>query len=172
MAEGVARIGGNTQQANAMTDQPESESAEEFDLEAFLPFILNQIAEETGKAFQSVYRAQYGFSRTQWRVLAIVGRYSGMTARDICATAHEEKTRVSRAVAALEAAGHLRRENSQIDKRAEILSLTEAGEAVYEVLGQSALAFDTALRQGLGPDGDRQLRALLQTLCRTVERIG
>ncbi|SLN54072.1 MarR family protein [Aquimixticola soesokkakensis] len=136
----------------------------DFDLEDFLPFLLNQTAEVTGRAFQSIYRARYGLTRTQWRVLAIIGRYGGLTGRAICDIAHEEKTRVSRAVAALEQEGLLSRTESPEDKRAEILSLTEKGQTVFADLGREANAFDARLKAALGPEKDRQLRAIIATL--------
>jgi DNA-binding MarR family transcriptional regulator len=125
----------------------------EFDLERFLPYLLNQAAEATSRAFQAVYRAEYGLTRTQWRVMANLGKFGAMTARDICAVSHIEKTKVSRAVAALEEAGYLARAVSPEDRRAEILSLTDAGRVVYADLGQRAMAFDAALRADLGADG-------------------
>lgn len=76
-----------------------------FDLETFLPYLLNQAAEATSHGFQTVYPDRYGFTRTQWRVLANLGKFCAMTARDICAIGHIEKTKVSRAVAALEQGG-------------------------------------------------------------------
>ena len=78
---------------------------QDFDLEGFLPYLLNQAAEATSKSFHDTYKAAYGMTRTQWRVLANLGKFGSMTARDICTISHIEKTKVSRAVAALEAEG-------------------------------------------------------------------
>lgn len=138
----------------------------EFDLERFLPYLLNQAAEATSRAFQAVYRAEYGLTRTQWRVMANLGKFGAMTARDICAVSHIEKTKVSRAVAALEAAGYLARAVSPADRRAEILSLTDAGRAVYADLGRRAIAFDAALRADLGAEG----AAFEATLARLIRK--
>jgi DNA-binding MarR family transcriptional regulator len=91
-------------------------------------------------------------TRTQWRVLAHLGKFGAMTARDICARSHIEKTKVSRAVAALEAEGCLTRNPSPQDRRAEILSLTDRGQEVFADLGQRAIAYDRALRDQLGPE--------------------
>lgn len=144
-----------------MTDRPEKA---EFDLEGFLPYLLNQAAEATSKSFQTTYRAAYGMTRTQWRVLAHLGRFGAMTARDICARSHTEKTKVSRAVAALEAEGLLTRAVSAEDRRAEILSLTERGRTVFADLGRRAIAYDRDLRDQLGPDLAAQLDELLRSL--------
>lgn len=135
----------------------------DFDLETFLPYLLNQAAEASAAAFQASYKASHGMTRTQWRVLAHLGKFGAMTARDICARSHEEKTKVSRAVAALEAEGWLRRSPSETDRRAELLCLTEAGQAVFADLGQRAIAHDAALRARLGPD-----MALLDALLRRI----
>lgn len=134
----------------------------EFDLETFLPYLLNQAAEATSKSFQASYKADYGMTRTQWRVLANLGKFGAMTARDICTISHIEKTKVSRAVAALEAEGLLTRAPSPLDRRAEFLSLTPRGMQQFQDLGQRALAYDRALRASLGIDLAQKLDAVLR----------
>lgn len=135
-----------------------------FDLDHFLPYLLNQAAEATSKDFQTTYRTAYGMTRTQWRVLANLGKFGAMTARDICRISHMEKTKVSRAVAALEDRGLLTRTPDPGDRRAEILSLTDQGAQVFADLGQRGIAFDAALRAELGPDAVAHLDALLARL--------
>ncbi|WP_374431507.1 MarR family winged helix-turn-helix transcriptional regulator [Tabrizicola sp.] len=138
--------------------------ATDFDLQAFLPYLLNQAAEATSRGFQSIYRERYGFTRTQWRVLANLGKFGSMTARDICVLSHVEKTKVSRAVAALEEAGMLIRSPSETDRRAELLSLTPKGQEVFADLGAAAVDFDRQLRQSLGPEEVERLVGLLRAL--------
>ena len=145
-----------------MTGQPVS-----FDLERFLPYLLNQAAEATSLSFQAVYRADYGLSRTQWRVLANLGKFGAMTARDICAISHLEKTKVSRAIGLMEQAGLLTRTTSATDRRAEILGLTPRGHKVFEELGQKALAYDAELRRNLGPEIAGKLDTVLRRLILT-----
>lgn len=126
--------------------------AQPFDLQDFLPYLLNQAAEATSRGFQATYRDQYGLTRTQWRVMANLGRFGAMTARDICRISHIDKTKVSRAVAGMEGEGLLTRATSDQDRRAENLCLTPKGRAVFDEIGQRALAFDADLRARLGPD--------------------
>ena len=73
-----------------------------FDLSAFLPYILNQAAEATSRSFQPAYTKKYGMTRTQWRVIANIGKFGAMTAKQICDISHLEKTKVSRAITMLE----------------------------------------------------------------------
>lgn len=136
----------------------------DFDLQNFLPYLLNQAAEAASKGFQASYKAAYGMTRTQWRVLAHLGKFGALTARDICARAHVEKTKVSRAVAALEDQGWLARSPSPTDCRAEILMLTDRGRAVYADLGRRAIAYDLALRAVLGPEAADRLDDLLRRI--------
>ena len=134
----------------------------DFDLQDFLPYLLNQAAEATSRGFQATYRARYGLTRTQWRVMANLGRFGAMTASDICRLSHVEKTKVSRAVAGLEAEGLLTRSTSPEDRRAENLSLTPKGRTVFTEIGQHAQAFDADLRARLGPEIASRIDAILR----------
>lgn len=142
-------------------DKPDTQ---DFDLEGFLPYLLNQAAEATSKSFHDTYKAAYGMTRTQWRVLANLGKFGSMTARDICTISHIEKTKVSRAVATLEAEGLLTRSTSPQDRRAEILCLTERGRVVFADLGQRAIDYDRSLRAKIGPEIAAQLDELLRRI--------
>lgn len=137
----------------------------DFDLDDFLPYLLNQAAEAASRGFEDIYRSRHGMSRTQWRVMANLGKFGAMTARDICAISHIEKTKVSRAVAALERGGLLVRSPSERDRRAEVLSLTGQGQAVFADLGRRAIDYDQTLRLGMGDkmsaDMCRALRAII-----------
>lgn len=135
-----------------------------FDLQDFLPYLLNQAAEAASRGFQHVYRDRYAMTRTQWRVMANLGRFGAMTARDICVASHIEKTKVSRAVAHLEREGMLARSPSETDRRAEMLSLTDKGLAAFADLGERAVAFDAALRAALGAEATRDLNRILQQI--------
>lgn len=143
-----------------------------FDLEHFLPYLLNQAAEATSHGFEAIYRDGYGLTRTQWRVLANLGKFGAMTARDICAVSHIEKTKVSRAVSALEQAEMLSRTPSETDRRAEVLSLTPKGREVFEDLGRLAEEFDRQLRAALGRSEAEGLVTLLRRLAEGTQKSG
>ena len=135
-----------------------------FDLDDFLPYLLNQAAEAASRGFQDIYRSGYGMTRTQWRILANLGRFGAMTARDICAMSHIEKTKVSRAVASLELEGLLARCPSEQDRRAEVLSLTPKGMVVFADLGRQAIDYDRAMRASLGNKASSELNLLLRAI--------
>ena len=135
-----------------------------FDLSAFLPYILNQAAEATSRSFQPIYTEKYGMKRTEWRVIANIGKFGSMTAKQICDTSHLEKTKVSRAIAAMEVDKLVRRETSSDDRRAEVLTLTTKGKHRFRQLGEEAVNFDARLREQLGPEAAANLIRSLQHL--------
>lgn len=117
----------------------------DFDLRAFLPYLLNRAAEETSLSFARLYKDRYGMLRTEWRVLAHLAQSGEMTASQIVARAGIHKTKISRAVAALEARRFLRREGDANDRRSARLSLTDAGRAAHADLARVALEHDAGL---------------------------
>jgi len=119
--------------------------APDFDLSDFLPYALNRAAEVTSRGFQSHYKNRYGMLRTEWRVLFHLGRYGAMTASAICTRADLHKTKVSRAVSALERKRYLTRALNAQDRRQETLDLTQQGRAVFVDLRAEAQAYDARL---------------------------
>lgn len=142
----------------------ESRSDVDFDLQTFLPYLLNQAAEAASRNFLPIYRDRYGMTRTQWRIMAHLGKSGALTAREICDLSHVDKTKVSRGIAALENAGLLSRRPSEADRRSEFLSLTDRGRAAFADLGRLALAFDHVLRARLGAKDSQVLAGLLKRL--------
>lgn len=137
---------------------------EDFDLSQFLPYALNQAAEATSVGFQKYYRERYGMLRTEWRVLFHLGRYGAMTAKGICERASLHKTKVSRAVAALEQKRYLQRAPQQQDRRHETLALTRQGQGVYADLFKAAQTYDAQLAAHFTPQERAVLDRCLQKL--------
>lgn len=136
----------------------------EFDLQQFLPYLLNQAAEASSLNFQTVYKKRYGMLRTEWRVLFHLGIYGEMTAVEICQKAQMHKTKISRAVQRLEDQRYLERMRDPDDRRRENLRLTKSGQAVYRDLQAIAADYDRALAEQLDPGELDVLRRALRKL--------
>lgn len=117
----------------------------DFDLKDFTPYLLNLAAETSSAGFQAFYKDRYGMLRTEWRVLFHLGRYGPLTAKEICDRARIHKTKVSRAVSALEAKRYLSRKEHDRDRRLETLRLTGQGQGVFKDLYREAASFDAEL---------------------------
>ena len=135
-----------------------------FDLPHFLPYLLNQAAEAAGAGFQRKYRDRYGMLRTEWRVLFHLGVYGDLSATEICRRAGLHKTKVSRAVTALEKKRFLNRRTDTADRRSEVLSLTRVGQMVFRDLEKIAEAYEEKLISGMPPDERAALKSALVRL--------
>lgn len=138
--------------------------AEGFELSDFTPYLLNRAAEAQSLRFSKVYRDRYGMLRTEWRVLFHLGRYGAMSAREISRRAGIHKTKVSRAVAALERKRFLERKDSAEDGRVEILSLRAPGQAAFADLARAAAEHERALEARLGTARMAALRDMLREI--------
>lgn len=137
---------------------------DDFDLQVFLPYLLNQAAEESSLAFTQLYKNKYGMLRTEWRVLFHLGAFGQMTATDIVTRAKLHKTKISRAVTKLVEKRFVARERSEDDRRQEYLTLTAAGKAAYEDLRSVARAYDADLCEKFTDEEVRLLRVMLKRL--------
>jgi DNA-binding MarR family transcriptional regulator len=131
-------------------------------LEQFLPYRLNRIAAAVSQDFRSVYGPHHDLTIPEWRVLATLGQFEEMSAKAIGRHSAMHKTKVSRAVRALEERRWLRRQQSEEDRREEILTLTAQGERAYRQIVPKALAFERRLLDQLGPEAGPFLEALLR----------
>lgn len=136
----------------------------DFYLTEFLPYLLNQAAEAASLKFRQYYKERYGMLRTEWRVLFHLGQFGEMTAKDICTRANIHKTKISRAVAALEQKRYIARRTRENDRRHEELFLTKSGTRVLEDLQQRARTFDQSLMDQLGEENARSLKRNLAIL--------
>ena len=114
------------------------QSGDAFDLEGFLPFRLHQASEAVSQSFRAVYRSDYGMTRTEWRVFAQLGQYGAMTATELGISANLHKTKVSRAVFALEKRRWLKRQQDANDRRSHILHLTDGGRQAFRELADGS----------------------------------
>ena len=141
-------------------------SHSELDLDQFLPYRLNRLAERTSEAMFARYGERFAINVAEWRLLAWLSRGVPMTAREISLRTHMDKVRVSRAVKSLEGRELILRRPSEQDQRAQFLALTTEGEAMLAELIPEARRFEDEL---LGAVNARQYRDLLLTM-QTLER--
>ncbi|CUK03939.1 MarR family winged helix-turn-helix transcriptional regulator [Shimia thalassica] len=137
---------------------------DDFNLQVFLPYLLNQAAEESSIAFTQVYKNKYGMLRTEWRVLFHLGSFGKLNATEIGARSKIHKTKISRAVQKLVEKRFVVRERSEDDRRQEFLTLTSAGQTAYADLRNVARDYDAALCDKFSEDEVLLLRKMLRRL--------
>ena len=109
-------------------------------LSAFLPYRLNHLAETVSRSFSRIYADTYGIGIPEWRVLATLGEYKAMTARDISQATSMHKTKVSRAIfveqrirklRSLDCAHHTAHECGDSTVHAVVVAGYQPGQQVY-----------------------------------------
>jgi len=133
-----------------MTDPSASRGAGDFALETFIPFQLSVLSNIIGEGISHAYRKQYGLSVTEWRVLAIVGRFPGLTASEVMTRGAMDKVAVSRAVKKLLDRGLMERSAHSEDRRRMPLTLTRGkGRTLFRAVVPRAIAYEQALLEAL-----------------------
>ncbi len=136
----------------------------QLELENFLPYRLSVLSNRISSAIAREYSQRFGLSVTEWRVMAVLGRYRGLSANQVAQRTAMDKVAVSRAVASLIAAGRLLREFDDNDRRRSVLRLSDAGYTVYDEVAPLALAFEKHVLDGMPGDERDLLFRLLDRL--------
>ncbi|MDT8439792.1 MAG: MarR family transcriptional regulator [Wenzhouxiangellaceae bacterium] len=136
----------------------------DFELEHFLPYRLSLLSNRISNAIARAYRDRFDLSVTEWRVLAILGRHPGTSARDVARKSGMDKVAISRAVRRLLEAGRIEREPNRSDRRELLLRLSDSGRAIHDQVVPAALAFERKLEAALEPGEREQLDRIIDTL--------
>jgi len=134
------------------------------DLDRFLPYRLSVLTNLVSGAIADAYQQRFGLSIPEWRVLAVLARYPGLSAAEVAGRTRMDAVAVSRAVARLLAAGRLRRTTSRDDRRRSVLTVSAAGAAVYREVAPIALGYERELLAALQPDDRAALERVLGLL--------
>jgi DNA-binding MarR family transcriptional regulator len=152
------------------SDDPDHGAAggPQLDLERFLPYRLSVLSNRISDAIARAYRERFGLGVTEWRVMAVLGRYPGLAAGAVAQRTAMDKVAVSRAVARLLARGLLARDTHGGDRRRSVLALSPAGRRVHDQVVPLALAYE---RELLGPLDPAERATLARLLSRLDSRL-
>ena len=134
------------------------------DLEHFVPYRLSVLSNRISETISGYYRQRFGLAVTEWRTMAVLGRYQGLSASEVAERTAMDKVAVSRAVARLLQRGFLQRETHGDDRRRSVLALSEAGFAVYDQVAPMTLECEQQLLSTLDAAERAQLEVLLDKL--------
>ena len=141
-------------------------------LEDFLPYRLSILSNTVSSTIARVYDKRFGLSIPEWRVIAVLGRFPGLSAVEVAERTLMDKVAVSRAVSKLLKAGRLDREFADADKRRSILNLSEEGRRVHNEIAPLALRFERDLLHGLSEEDKKQLDILMERLLARARLLG
>ncbi|HMB58213.1 MAG TPA: MarR family winged helix-turn-helix transcriptional regulator [Arenimonas sp.] len=137
------------------------------ELDRFLPYRLSVLSNRISQDIAQLYGERFDLNVTEWRILAVLGRYPDLSANEVAERTAMDKVAVSRAVTSLLASGRLKRQLHGDDRRRSVLKLSAKGYRVYDEVAPLALAYERRLLEGLRDD---ERAALDRLLTRMAER--
>ncbi len=145
-----------------MPDSPADRQV--LELERFLPYRLSVLSNRISSEIAALYETRFGISVTEWRVMAVLGRYPAISAVEVADHTAMDKVAVSRAVNALLERDLLLRDIHSDDRRRSVLTLSAAGQAVYDQIVPLALDYESRLLDSLSPSERKRFDTLLDAL--------
>ena len=141
-------------------------------LEDFLPYRLSILSNTVSSTIATAYNKRFGLSIPEWRVIAVLGRFPGLSAVEVAERTLMDKVAVSRAVTKLINSGRVDRQIADADRRRSILRLSTEGRQVHDEIAPLALKFEEDLLHGLSEDEIRTLSVIMERLLARARLIG
>ncbi len=133
-------------------------------LEKFMPYRLARLSSTVSTTIARAYDKEFGLSIPEWRVIAVLGRFPGLSAVEVAEQTFLDKVAVSRAVTKLIKNGRIDRQFADADRRRSILNLSEKGREVHDGVAKLALKFEDDLLAGLDVADVDQFNAVMDKL--------
>ncbi|MGY0398343.1 MAG: MarR family winged helix-turn-helix transcriptional regulator [Ostreibacterium sp.] len=128
-----------------------NKTADNLQLDKFLPYRLNILAKRISNSLSSIYADEFNITIAEWRILAWIKSRPNLYASDICTFTQMEKTQVSRVIATLEKRGLVGRKTNSNDLRRHQLHLTSEGITLINNIIPKVLDWETQLLEALSP---------------------
>jgi DNA-binding MarR family transcriptional regulator len=160
----------NSNESPGLSSEAGLASEPELDLNQFLPYRMNRLADRISDKLSRLYGKHYALNVAQWRILAWLSYDENLTAKMISSYTNMDKVRVSRAIQSLEERGLLIRTPSPQDQRVHVLILSDAGQKLLAELIPQAQAWEAELLSVLTPNERRDLFNIMGKLESQLER--
>lgn len=145
---------------------------DELILENFLPYRLSILSNTVSSMIASAYNKRFSLSISEWRVIAVLGRFPGLSAVEVAERTMMDKVAVSRAVSKLIKMGRVNRRFADADRRRSILQLSDDGRKVHDEVAPLALKFEENLLQGLSEEEIRAFDVVMERLLERARLLG
>jgi DNA-binding MarR family transcriptional regulator len=143
----------------------------QFENEEFLLFRVSSVSRRLANACADVYFAEFGITVPEWRLMAQIGRFGSISAKDIAEKISMDRVSISRAAGKCLADGLIRETPTPLDRRCKVLSFTPKGKALYESIIPRACELANLVEAGLSKTEAKTLKALLGKLDTSIDKI-
>jgi DNA-binding MarR family transcriptional regulator len=140
-------------------------------LERYLPYRLSILSNKISTLVAQAYKDKFALSITEWRIMAVLGEYAGISADEISVKTQIEKSLISRAISQLLKRKLIKRDISKEDKRRSHIALSETGYTVYAEIVPLSLQYETKLLAAFAEQEQEQLSQLIDRLYAHADRL-
>lgn len=140
-------------------------------LERYLPYRLSILSNKVSTLVAQAYKDKFALSITEWRIMAVLGEYPGVSADEISVKTQIEKSLISRAISQLLKRSLIERQTSKEDKRRSEIRLSETGYPVYFEIVPLSYEYEKQLLACLNDEEQGQLSDLIDRLYAHADRL-
>jgi DNA-binding MarR family transcriptional regulator len=133
-------------------------------LERFLPYRLSILSNRVSDIIGETYKNKFALSVNEWRIMAVLGEYSGSSAEEVSVRTQTEKSIVSRSVSKLLNRQLVSRTVDTADRRRQNLMLTGTGLDIYQQIVPLLYAHERKLLKCFNSQERQQFDSLLDRL--------
>ena len=139
------------------------------ELEEMPSFVLNHVVHRYHLILQSRLRSA-GVSTLKMRIIVSLRSFGSLTVTELCNWAIAEQPTMSRSLDSLEAQGMIQRQSGTTDSRQRLISLTEAGERLFDRIYPEIARVNDAMVDGLTPTDQAALLTLLDRVLANLRK--
>jgi len=144
-------------------------TADRLHLDKFIPYRLSVLSNTISMSIARAYAREFYLSIPEWRVIAVLARYTDLSAVEVAERTAMDKVAVSRAVQSLLKSRRLARSYNSEDRRRSVLRLSASGRSVYTRIAPLALDYEAKLLASLNSSDRRSLDRLIAALLKRAQ---
>lgn len=123
----------------------QNRAANELTLDRFAPYRLSILSNQVSSGIAATYRDKFALSVTEWRIMAVLGEYPGLSGEEVSNKTQIEKSILSRAIQKLLNRHLIERSIDDADRRRHNLVLSPLGGDIYRQIVPLSLAYEKEL---------------------------
>lgn len=140
-------------------------------LERFLPYRLSILSNKISGIGAKSYKDKFALSITEWRIMAVLGEYPGVSADEVSLKTQIEKSILSRAISKLIKRNLIERKIAPDDRRRSEISLSETGITVYQEIVPLSYDYEEALLSCLSSAEREKFSELIDRLYKHADEL-
>ena len=132
---------------------------------------INMLANKLMLKSSLAYSQKFGIGITEWRVISVLSSVEQGSIQSISDTLGIDKAAISRCIKKLETKHYIAVNDHPQDRRSYLIHLTEAGQQLYDMVSDYAIAREKKLLSVLSAEEQDQLLKLLKMLRQSLEQM-